>query len=308
MTRGKASIIVMGSLRVDFHVRLPREPSDGETLVVQAAGLDAGGKALNQAAGVRRLGGKAYLVGRVGDDVFGKVLLAAVRREKLSRDGIAVDRQIPTGTALPIAGPGHHYVLYVPGANQALQTEEVSARLEAQANAQMLLLQGEVNREANLVAALWAKEHGCTVVLDPAPAEAISEDLLLLADYVTPNLAELAQLTNSEPARDVSEAIFQTDTLFARHSQLTAVAATLGPWGAYVASRQGHFHVEAGRVLAQDTTAAGDAFNAALAVTLADEGGTIRQAVERGVLAGTFACQIPGALPSLPHRDDLVGW
>ena len=307
MTRSKPSIIVMGSLIVDFHVRLPREPKDGETLVVQDAGLDAGGKGLNQAVGVRRLGAKAYLVGRVGDDVFGTFLLGAVRREKLSIDGIVVDGQIPTGTALPIADPGHHYILHVPGANQALQTEEVSVRLEGQTNAQMLLLQGEVNREANLVAALWAKEHGCTVVLDPAPAEAISEDLLLLADYVTPNLVELAQLTNSEPAGDVSEAIFQTDTLFARHSQLTAVAATLGPWGAYVASRQGHFHIESGHVPAEDTTAAGDAFNAAFAVTLAD-GGTIRQAAEHGVLAGTFACQIPGALRSLPHRDDLPGW
>ncbi len=298
----------MGSLIVDFYVRVPREPRDGETLVVQDAGLYAGGKGLNQAVGVRRLGAKVYVIGRVGDDVFGKFLRAAIRREGLPVDGIAVDDQVPTGTALPIAGPDHHYILHVPGANQALRTEEVSAQLERQTDAKMILLQGEVNREVNLVAALWAKEHGCMVVLDPAPTEAISEDLLLLADYVTPNLVELAQLTGSDPARNVSEAIFQTDGLFARHSQLTAVMATLGPWGAYVASRQGHFHLEARHVLAQDTTAAGDAFNAALAVTLAEEGGTIRQAAEHGVLAGTYACQISGALPSIPARNDLAEW
>ena len=304
--RTSPSIAILGSLIVDFRVRLPRAPQDGETLAVLESGLFAGGKGLNQAVGVERLGGRSHLIGRVGDDLFGKFLVDALRKEKMAVDGIGADPAVPTGTAIPISEGDRQYILHVPGANQTLVAAEVSAALEAKTGIGYLLLQGEVNREANLVAALYAKEHGVCVILDPAPAHAVSEDLLLLADYLTPNQAELSQLTHSEVARDVDEAIGQADLLFAREPHLTGVIATLGPWGAYVASRQGHFRVGAPTVKAEDPTAAGDVFNAAMVVTLA-KGGMLRDAVERGVVAGSYACQIAGVLPSIPTAKDL-GW
>lgn len=309
LAKTSATVTVLGSLIVDFRVRLPRPPQNGETLAVLESGVFAGGKGLNQAIGVRRLGGRSHLMGRLGDDLFGKFLLDALRKEKMAIDGITIDPEIPTGTAIPVSegqGSERQYILHVPGANQTLVAADVSQALAAKSKEGYLMLQGEVNREANLVAALFAKEHGIAVILDPAPTHAMSDDLVLLADYLTPNQVELAQLTHSEVARDLDQAIGQADMLFSRESHLTAVVATLGPWGAYVASRQGHFHIAAPPVTAEDPTAAGDVFNAAFAVTLA-QGGSIRDAAERGVEAGTYACQIKGALPSIPRTTDL-GW
>jgi len=306
VARSVSSIVVLGSLIVDFRVRLPRSPENGETLAVLESGMFAGGKGLNQAVAVKRLGGRPHLIGRIGDDLFGKFLLDGLRKEKIAVEGVSTDPVEPTGTAIPISEGERQYILHVPGANQGLVPSEVSARLSAKTGIGYMMLQGEVNREANLVAALFAKERGISVILDPAPTHAMSDDLLLLADYLTPNQIELAQLTKSPIAEDIEEAIAQADLLFAREAHLTAVIATLGPWGAYVASRQGHFRLEASQVTAEDPTAAGDVFNGAFALTLA-QGGSIREAAERGIEAGTYACQIKGALPSIPTAQDL-GW
>lgn len=299
-------ITVIGSLIVDFRVRIARRPEAGETLPVLESGIYAGGKGLNQAVGVRRLGGRVRLIGRVGEDLFGRFITDALRREKIGLDGIARDPAEPTGTALPITEGDVQYILHGPGANQTLVPEEVAARLEAWGPTPFLLMQGEVNREANLVAALWAKEHGTALILDPAPAEGISEDLVGLADYLTPNAVELGQLAQSRAPESVDEAAAMADLVFSRYPQLFAVVATLGPWGAYAATRQGHFRVPAPKVPVVDPTAAGDVFNAAMAEALL-RGAPIREAVARGVEAGSYACQIAGALPSIPTAEALAG-
>lgn len=297
-------ITVIGSLIVDFRVRIARRPEAGETLPVLESGIYAGGKGLNQAVGVRRLGARVRLIGRVGEDLFGRFLLDALRHEKVPLEGIGRDSRVPTGTALPITEGVSQYILHGPGANQALMPEEVSARLEAWGPTPFLMMQGEVNRDANLVAALWAKEHGAALILDPAPAEGVSEDLIRLADYLTPNAVELGQLAKSRVPESVDEAVAMADLVFSQYPQLVALVATLGPWGAYAATRQGHFLVPAPEVGAEDPTAAGDAFNAAMVEALL-RGASIREAVERGVQAGSYACQIAGALPSIPTAADL---
>lgn len=296
-------VAVLGSFIVDWPLQLPRAPKVGETLVVESAGWYAGGKGINQAVGLKRMGVDPILIGQVGQDAFGDFLIAAVTEAGLAADYIFRHPKWRTGTAVPVLSPDGQYILHVAGANQHISAQDVARAADAAAPLSFAMLQGEVNPEANLALAYAVRKQGGRVVVDPAPATGVSFDLLRYADLITPNQVELEALSG-QAVHGPDDAVRALTGLMARLPALSTGIATLGPAGAVVVTRREHYHLPAVAVKEVDATAAGDAFNACLVASLS-QGTALYRAVQRAVAAGALACSRLGAVTSLPTREEV---
>lgn len=297
------AVIVFGSLNMDLVVRLPRLPAPGETITGSDLEKIPGGKGANQAVAAARMGAKVRMFGRVGDDEFGRTLLRELRNADVDTAGVRIESGAPTGTAsILVAKDGHNMIALAPGANARLTGEDARGLQLWMDRETVLMLQLEVPVAANLAAARAAKLAGARIVLDPAPAPRDAPvELLEMADVLTPNEVEAARLCGMmiETADGAEEAARQ---LVRRYGG--AVVVTMGEHGAVLATPEGAARVPAFAVEAVDSVAAGDAFNGALAVALA-EGIDLRRAVRRAAAAGALAASARGAMPSLPRRDDV---
>lgn len=296
---------MVGSLNVDLVVRLPRLPQPGETLTARSLEQHAGGKGGNQAAAAARLAGPPVtMVGCVGDDAHGAWLV-----DQLELAGVAVSHVrrvagIPTGTAvIAVDDGGQNHIVIVAGANGCVDVALVDPAVLR--SAQLLLLQLEIPLAAVQAAAGGARSGGATVILDPAPAAPLPRDLLALADWVTPNETELLVLAGepASPARVGAE----DATGLARRLQAQGarqVLVKLGDAGALLV-RDDVVLVPALAVQAVDTTAAGDCFNAAFAVALA-QGDDAVTAARYACAAAACSVTRPGAQASLPRADEVA--
>ena len=297
-------IVVIGSLNADFVVNVGRFPVPGETLVGQEFKVFPGGKGANQAYGAAKLGGKVSLVGQVGNDTQAEWL-----KNNLASVGVDVscvhrDASVSSGiAAITIDGSGQNRIIIVPGANGTFGVEQLERSRDAIASAGLVLLQLEIPMQTVAAAARMARQAGAVVILDPAPAQPVSDDLLYAVDYLTPNESELAILTATPPRELARSAAAQlAGKLRARGAK--KVIVKLGAQGALlVADRQEHFW-PARKVTAMDTTAAGDAFNAAFAYALA-EGKSEIAAGEFATAAAACSVTSAGAQPSMPTRAEV---
>lgn len=293
-------IVVFGSLNIDLVARVPDLPGAGETVLGPGYHVVPGGKGANQALAARRAGAEVALVGAVGRDAFADAALTALAAAGVDLARIArVDA--PTGAAfIAVDAAGRNQIVVAAGAN----AEAKAAALDGLATGpgDILMLQGEVPEAENLAAARWAKAHGMTVLLNRAPAGPVPSALMDLVDVVIVNEHEiLALATGLGLASDAPEAVA---TAIDRQLGKTAVV-TLGAAGA-VAWRDGvRCLVPALPVAVVDTTAAGDAFCGAFAAALAQGRGLV-SAVEHGVAAGSIACTVFGAQPSLPDAAAIA--
>jgi ribokinase len=295
-------IIVAGSLMMDLVVRVPRRPRRGETVFGTGFDMFLGGKGFNQAIAARRMGANVTLIGRVGDDDFGRALTDALTREGIDAGGLVVDREAGTGVAVPLIDPtGDNSIISVPRANMRLTAADVEQAAAAFASAGAVLLQLETSTEASLAAAQLGRRHGAIVLLNTAPAGDVPTALLEAADILIANEIEAAALTG-EPVTTVAQAIAAAERLRLRSEQTAIV--TLGALGAIVAHAGRNDHVPAYPVDALDATGAGDAFCAALAVRLV-ETGDLDEALRWGNAAGACAVTRLGAEPSLPRRSSV---
>jgi ribokinase len=295
-------ILVVGSANVDVTVAAPRLPRPGETVSGGTLLVSHGGKGANQAVAARRLGAEVRLVGCVGDDASGHEVRAALGREGIDVSGVAVTDAAATGTAVIVVdAEGRNQIAVAPGANRSLTTDLVSARREDFAWADVVLCQ----LETPVATVRWvlekARRQRAITVLNPAPVPDAALDLWPLVDYLTPNAGEAARLAGLEVS-DVATARRAAEALRARGVGTTIV--TLGAGGAVACGPEGTLHVPAFPVTAVDTTAAGDAFNGALAVALA-EGRGLREALRFASAAAALACTRRGAQPSLPARAEV---
>ena len=293
-----AKILVVGSINMDLVVRVPHAPAPGETVLGGDFETFPGGKGANQAVAAARMGGEVTMVGRVGSDDFGDTLIQGLVENKIKTTHVTKDSNAPTGIAMiAVAADGENMIVVASGANMQVSVEDVNKARDLMRETDLLLLQLELPVEAIASAVELAKAYGVPVVLNPAPAQPLSKILLASIDVITPNQNELAILSGEQ---DLENGIQKL-----RAWGVKNLVVTLGANGARVVTDGVDQHVRAHEVTAVDTTAAGDAFNGALAVALAEKK-SLLEAVGYGMAAGALATTKRGAQPSLPTRDAVM--
>lgn len=295
-------VLVIGSANVDFVIMAERLPAPGETVSGGTLLVNHGGKGANQAVAARRLGADVRFVGCVGDDASGTAVRTALTAEGIDVSGLVTTGEAPTGTALIVVdAAGRNQIAVAPGANHRLTIEAIEAGLAQLAWAQVLVCQLETPVATVQHALAAARGRGVRTVLNPAPVQAVPEEVWPLVDYLTPNEREAAQLSGLAVG-NLDEARAAGRALAARGSRMVIV--TLGEQGALACGEISSLHVPALPVRALDTTAAGDAFNAALAVGIA-RGQSLGGALRFAATAAGLACTRRGAQDSLPRGDEV---
>lgn len=293
------SIIVFGSINMDLVTKTPRLPIAGETIKGHEFFTAGGGKGANQAVAVAKLGIPTQLVGRLGDDDFGRQLLRHLQSAGVQTEGVLVDETTSSGVAvITVDDAGENHIIIIAGANGRLNETDVERLRSRLSGAAALLMQLEVPMPTVQLAAQAAHSAGVPVILDPAPAQDIPRELYPLIDIMTPNQLEASQLVGFPV--DGQEAAAKASAELQQRG-VSTVMVKLGDRGVFCATTEETFFVPAFSVQAVDTVAAGDAFNGALAVALA-QGRPLREAVVWGAAAGALSATKAGAQPSLPDR------
>lgn len=302
-------VVIVGSLSQDLVAKAARFPQPGETLRGVEFGMFAGGKGNNQAMSAARAGAETTMVGRVGADSFGEMLIDTLNKNGVDARFVVKDETVGTGIAhITVSSAGENSIVIVQQANLNLCAADVEAAGDAIAQASVLLMQLEVPVETDVAAAEFARKHDTLVVLNPAPAPdygGLPDELMRNVDIFIPNQTEAMQLTG----------ISVTDVESARQAAIklkelgpSTVIITMGEQGAFVYSDQVTELVSSYPVGSIDSTAAGDAFCGAFAAALARKE-KLNSAVKWACAAGALATTKMGAEPSLPTSaeiEDLV--
>jgi ribokinase len=298
-----APIVVVGSLNMDFVAQVDSLPVPGETVLGSGFRTIPGGKGANQACAAGRLGGRVRMVGRVGDDVFGGQLRESLQNSGVDVGAVRSTDATPSGVALIfVDARGENQIVVAAGANGCLTPSDVETAL-AGADGGYLLIQLETPLDTVASAAALGKRHGLTVILDPAPARALPAAILECVDILTPNESEaLILLGRREAAMSLEQAPEVARAL--RDLGVGMAILKLGENGAFLSSASAHGHFAAPRVDAVDATAAGDTFNGALAVALA-EGRSVDDAITFANTAAALSVTRFGAQASIPSRADV---
>ena len=300
-------IVVVGSINMDLVARMARLPRLGETVHGDDFQTIPGGKGANQAVAAARLGARVTLIGRVGDDSFGEMLRRSLEEYGVSAEHVLVTEGCSSGVALiGVEATGANSITVVAGANGRLSPHDVASRADVIAAADVLIVQLETPLDTVATAIRLARESGVRTILDPAPAPSGPLPAELLAvEILSPNQTEAEALTGVA-VHDVASA--RTAARRLRDLGAKAVVLKLGELGALVLDEAGREeHVPARVANVVDTTAAGDAFTAGLAVALA-EGRSLPDAARFGCAAGTLACKKLGAQQAMPSRDEVMRW
>lgn len=296
-------ILVIGSLNMDITLRMERAPEAGETLTADSLITSPGGKGANQAYAAGKLGGDVTMLGAVGQDVYGEELCSNLASVGVDISGIRKIAGVPTGTAVIfVEHTGENRIVLVSGANSMVDRTYIDEHIDKIRDCEIVMLQLEIPLDTVIYAAKRAKEMGKTVILDPAPAiPNISAELLSCVDYIKPNETELNMiLTGKTDSLQFDESLEQVQKLGIKN-----VWVTLGSQGVFLkeSGRDGEL-IPSVRVTAVDTTAAGDTFIAAAAVSLA-KGKSSREAVSYGNRAAAITVTRPGAQKSMPNADEV---
>ena len=294
------NIIVVGSLNADLVVRVPRFPQPGETISGEDLSIIPGGKGANQAVAAARQGTSVSMLGRVGNDSFGPELVNNLKQNHVDTSHVQIDKTSSTGTATIIVDSnGQNVIVLSPGGNGKVVPADMNE--VAFSDYQILLLQLEIPLETVLSAARRAKESGLRILLNPAPARSLPDELISMTDFILPNEGELSLLTG-QAVNDISSAEKAAKVLLARGAQ--NVIVTLGAKGALIVSMEQVTHVNTYQVDVVDTTAAGDAFIGGFASALL-QNKSLEEAVHYSCACGALAATKFGAQPSLPTQEEV---
>lgn len=292
-------ILVVGSLNADLVVRAPRFPQPGETISGEDLQVIPGGKGANQAVAAARLGANVSMLGRVGKDNFGDFLLDNLKQNNVDTASIQRD-DAATGTATIIVDAnGQNSIVLSPGANGKVTPADVDHASFPKGG--LLLLQLEIPTPTVLRAAQRARENGTRVILNPAPAQQLPDELIALADFLIPNEPELSLLAH-QPVTDLASAEKAANLLLERGAK--NVIVTLGSKGALIVGKETRKHVDSFPVKVVDTTAAGDAFIGGFATSLLEDK-SLEESVRFGCACGALAVTKFGAQPSLPTKQEV---
>ena len=291
-------IVVIGSINTDFVCRARRIPRPGETVLGSDLATIPGGKGANQAVAMARLGGRVHMVGRVGDDDFGRRLLQGLSENDVDTRHVSITPGVASGSAVIVVDArGENAIVVSPGANARLAPADVDAAMPLLRSAAVVLLQLEIPLPTVRYALQLCRRLGVPTILDPAPVPARGlPNALYRVDVLTPNQPEAARLAGQSGEQAARK-------LIARGAA-TAVLK-LGARGAMAVGRDGKaVSARPPRVRVVDSTAAGDAFTGALAVAMS-EGMPMREALRFANAAGALCCTKAGAQPALPYRQDV---
>jgi ribokinase len=283
-------------------IRSGRLPAPGETILGGQFIMNPGGKGANQAVAAARLDGEVTFIASVGNDVFGQEAVKGFQGHGIDTDFIVIDQESPSGVALiMVDDKGENCISVALGANSTMQTSDIDKASELIEHASFVLIQLEIPMEVVAYAVKMASKTGTRVVLNPAPAQSLSDDILSSLHIITPNETETALLTGIK-VEDEASARKAAKTL--RDKGVDIVVITMGRSGAYVLSDEEDQIVPCPQVQAVDTTAAGDTFNGALVVGLSD-GLNLRDAIEFANKAAAYSVTKMGAQASAPSRNDI---
>jgi ribokinase len=297
-----SKIIVAGSMNMDMVVKADRIPRPGETVLGGAFFMNPGGKGANQAVAVARMGGEVVFIGKIGDDVFGRQSSQLFDEEGVDIGGIISDENSSSGIALiTVDQEGENSIVVAPGANANLSPEDVKNTISKYADHKILLIQLEIPMETVAFTMKTGMEMGMKIILNPAPANIFIQEHFHLIDIITPNEHE-AEMLSGIRINDLSDA--RVAALKLHEMGVKDVIITLGKLGAAVLENGEFYHVEAPVVETVDTTAAGDVFNGALAVALA-EGKSLKEATHFACRAASIAVTRLGAQSSIPFRKEI---
>jgi ribokinase len=299
------NIVVIGSTNTDMVVKASHLPAGGETVLGGEFLMNAGGKGANQAVAAARYGNRVVFVAKTGNDLFGERVRSSLREDDIVTDYVSVDPLHPSGVALiTIDARAENCIVVASGANMYLSTADVDAAREEISAADVVLMQLESPIETVTYAARMAAEAGVKVVLNPAPAPdmPLPEELMRSLYLITPNRSEASRLSGIE-VKDMESAREAAKAILDRGPQ--SVIITLGGDGSLVYDGQEFTFIEATKVEAVDTTAAGDTFNGVLATMVAEGCGLVDAAREASVAAAISVTRM-GAQPAAPTRSEVA--
>ncbi len=295
-------ITVVGSSNTDMIIKMPRIPVPGETILGGKFSTAAGGKGANQAVGAARAGGDVTFVARVGDDMFGEQACKGFESDGINVEFVKVDTSEPSGVALIFVDDnGQNSIAVASGANGALSPEDVEAAKTTIESSDILLMQLETSLNTIQRAAEIGKAAGVKVILNPAPACILGEEVLSNLSMITPNESE-AELLTGIPVTDEASAEKAAQALLDKGME--AVIITMGSQGSFLKTTNLTQFVPAFKVKAVDATGAGDIFNGSLCVALA-EGKSYIEAMQFASAAAALSVQKLGAQPSAPAREEI---
>ena len=295
-------ITVVGSFAVGLTIRTPQMPIFGQTLIGSDFDMGPGGKGSNQAVATARLGANSYFVGLIGEDKLGEIAVDLYKTEGVDTRYLRRTTTMATGAGLIILNTkGENFIILDMGANNLMDGAFVDGAEEQIARSKIVMSVLEIPVAAAQRAMELGKKHGITTILNPAPATPLPESLLRMVDYLTPNESELRILLGLPPDDPTP-----TPALAARLRSMgvQTVVVTMGENGAVILNEAGETHVPTVAVDVVDTTGAGDAFNSAFAVALA-EGKPLVEAVKYGCCGGATACTKLGVIPALGRREQI---
>lgn len=296
-------ILIVGSSNTDMVIKTQKFPSPGETILGGKFLMNAGGKGANQAVAAARTGGKVTFVGKIGNDIFGRQAVQQLKEEGIDVDFVSVDVENPSGVALiTVDSKGENSIVVAPGSNGTLSSGDFDKASGVLDESEFVLLQLEIPiLTVEHIAEMAARKHK-KVVLNPAPAARLSDELLRNISIITPNESE-AELLTGVKVTDEQSALKAANLL--HDKGVETVIITMGAAGAFLLADGKHDIISAPRVEPVDTTAAGDTFNGALVVALS-EGKSIRESIAFANQAAAISVTRIGAQSSVPYRKEII--
>ena len=296
-------ILVIGSLNVDMVMNVDHMPAEGETILCDKMTFVPGGKGANQARAVGRLGSDVTMFGCIGDDEYGKLQIESLTHAGVNVSGIICKPTEHTGMAfITVNSKGNNSIVVVPGANATFSPEDIDAHRELIETCEIVILQLEIPLQTVCYAAKLAKSLEKTVILDPAPMPStFPEELYQYIDIIKPNETEMARLTGEGcELESIRKAVGQLE-----NKGVQNILVTLGEQGAYLKEKdKSVVLIPSRKVKAVDTTAAGDAFTAALAVMLLEKK-SLTEAAEFASLVSSIVVTRHGAQSSIPTIQEI---
>lgn len=295
-------ILIVGSSNTDMVIKTHNFPAPGETILGGRFLMNAGGKGANQAVAAARLGGMVTFVGKIGDDIFGKQAVQQLEDEGINVDFVAVDPENPSGVALiTVDKRGENSIVVAPGSNGTLSSADFDKAIAELDDSEFVLMQLEIPIPTVEHIARMAAKKQKKVVLNPAPAAVLTDELLQNLYIITPNETEAELLTGIKVTEEQSAL---KAAMILNEKGVELVIITMGSAGAFLLSNGKSEIISAPKVEAVDTTAAGDTFNGALVVALS-EGKTIQESIAFANKAAAISVTRIGAQSSVPFRKEI---
>ena len=293
-------LCVIGSLNMDLVTTVREFPKPGETIFGDSFKTFPGGKGANQAVALGKLGADVLMVGKVGDDIYGAKYLEVLKNNNVSQDGVDIEKKISSGVAIiKVNNKGENNIVVVSGANGKVDVNYIESKWDVIVKADIFLFQLEIPMETVVYTMKKLKDLGKTIILDPAPASKLPDEIFNYIDFITPNETELETLAekkidNEDDLRAASNILFDKG--------VKVIISKQGKRGAAIIRRNEYAHVNGFKVNAVDTTAAGDSFNAGFAFALA-QGKTLDECIKFANGVGAISTTALGAQEAMPSYE-----